>query len=231
MVIPESLWDAVNKIQDTILICAPAVSQHVALAALRVGASLRDAHLGRARRDAPPHGRRPRPARRWTTCRSRRRVLLLPARAIVDRRDALDRAADPRAQRRGHSGIGLRRTRRLLRPRVVRRAGRCDGDGGHAAGSSTDCTRSPDAMKLITWNVNGIRARQAQLQQLLAAEQPDVVCLQEIKASPDQVPALLVVARRLLVLLARRRRVFRRGAAGAAASMRCRLAAVPASVF
>jgi exodeoxyribonuclease-3 len=39
--------------------------------------------------------------------------------------------------------------------------------------------------------VNGIRARQAQVQDLIAAEQPDVVCLQEIKASPEQVPALL----------------------------------------
>jgi aspartate/methionine/tyrosine aminotransferase len=37
MVVPESLADAVNKIQDTILICPPAVSQHAALAALQVG--------------------------------------------------------------------------------------------------------------------------------------------------------------------------------------------------
>ena len=47
-------------------------------------------------------------------------------------------------------------------------------------------------MKIITWNVNGIRARQAQVEELIAAEQPDVLCLQEIKAAPDQVPALLV---------------------------------------
>ena len=37
MVIPESLWDAVNKIQDTILICAGAISQEAAIAALAVG--------------------------------------------------------------------------------------------------------------------------------------------------------------------------------------------------
>jgi aspartate/methionine/tyrosine aminotransferase len=37
MVIPESLWDAINKIQDTLLICAPVVSQVAAVAALRVG--------------------------------------------------------------------------------------------------------------------------------------------------------------------------------------------------
>lgn len=41
-------------------------------------------------------------------------------------------------------------------------------------------------MKIATWNVNGIRARQAQLLDWLAAEQPDIVCLQEIKASLDQ---------------------------------------------
>ena len=45
MVIPESLWTAVNKIQDTILICAPAVSQAAAFAALRVGADYARAHL------------------------------------------------------------------------------------------------------------------------------------------------------------------------------------------
>ena len=49
-------------------------------------------------------------------------------------------------------------------------------------------------MKIITWNVNGIRARQQELADLLSAEQPDLVCLQEIKASPDRVPELLVAA-------------------------------------
>jgi aspartate/methionine/tyrosine aminotransferase len=37
MVIPELLWDAVDKIQDTLLICAPLISQAAAVAALRVG--------------------------------------------------------------------------------------------------------------------------------------------------------------------------------------------------
>ena len=46
-------------------------------------------------------------------------------------------------------------------------------------------------MKIATWNVNGIRARQAQLEEWVASERPDVVCLQEIKASADQVPAAL----------------------------------------
>jgi len=43
-------------------------------------------------------------------------------------------------------------------------------------------------VKLATWNVNGIRARQAQVQDFLDREQPDVLCLQEIKASIDQLP-------------------------------------------
>jgi len=43
-------------------------------------------------------------------------------------------------------------------------------------------------MKIATWNVNGLRARQGQLLDWLAAEKPDIVCLQEIKASLDQLP-------------------------------------------
>ena len=46
-------------------------------------------------------------------------------------------------------------------------------------------------MKIATWNVNGIRARQAQLQEWIESERPDVVCLQEIKASVDQLPVWL----------------------------------------
>jgi len=41
-------------------------------------------------------------------------------------------------------------------------------------------------LKIATWNVNGIRARQAEVLGWLAQEKPDVVCLQEIKASIDQ---------------------------------------------
>jgi exodeoxyribonuclease III len=46
-------------------------------------------------------------------------------------------------------------------------------------------------MKIATWNVNGIRAREAQVAEWLADELPDVACLQELKARPEQVPALL----------------------------------------
>src|SRR5258708_2104152 len=46
-------------------------------------------------------------------------------------------------------------------------------------------------MKVATWNVTGIRARQSQLQEWIEREQPDIVCLQEIKASMDQLPVWL----------------------------------------
>ena len=46
-------------------------------------------------------------------------------------------------------------------------------------------------MKIATWNVNGIRAREAQMVEWVEREQPDVVCLQEIKAKPEQVPEAL----------------------------------------
>lgn len=47
-------------------------------------------------------------------------------------------------------------------------------------------------MKIATWNVNGIRARQAQVLDWLERESPDVACLQEIKAARDQVPPSLL---------------------------------------
>lgn len=42
-------------------------------------------------------------------------------------------------------------------------------------------------MEIITWNVNGIRAvqRKGQLERILA-EKPDILCIQETKAHPDQ---------------------------------------------
>jgi exodeoxyribonuclease-3 len=46
-------------------------------------------------------------------------------------------------------------------------------------------------VKVATWNVNGIRARSSQVAHWIDGEAPDVICLQEIKAKPDQVPAPL----------------------------------------
>jgi exodeoxyribonuclease III len=42
-------------------------------------------------------------------------------------------------------------------------------------------------MKIATWNVNGIRARRDQFVAWISSEKPDIVCLQEIKASPAQI--------------------------------------------
>ena len=43
-------------------------------------------------------------------------------------------------------------------------------------------------MKIATWNVNGIRARETQLCEWIERDQPDVVCLQELKAEVAQIP-------------------------------------------
>ena len=44
-------------------------------------------------------------------------------------------------------------------------------------------------MKIFSWNVNGIRAvtRKGALQRFLEEEKPDILCLQEIKAKPEQI--------------------------------------------
>ena len=46
-------------------------------------------------------------------------------------------------------------------------------------------------LKIATWNVNGIRAREAQVLEWIERERPDVVCLQELKSAVAQVPAAL----------------------------------------
>ena len=43
-------------------------------------------------------------------------------------------------------------------------------------------------MKLVTFNLNGIRARLPRLIEYLAREAPDVVCLQELKCADDALP-------------------------------------------
>ncbi|HWF84597.1 MAG TPA: exodeoxyribonuclease III [Vicinamibacterales bacterium] len=46
-------------------------------------------------------------------------------------------------------------------------------------------------LKVASWNVNGIRARQSEVQEWIDRERPDIVCLQELKATSDQVPTAL----------------------------------------
>lgn len=45
-------------------------------------------------------------------------------------------------------------------------------------------------LRIATWNVNGIRARQTELAEWLQLERPDVVCLQELKAELAQIPEI-----------------------------------------
>ena len=49
-------------------------------------------------------------------------------------------------------------------------------------------------MKIVTWNINGVRARIENLVHWLEESQPDIVCLQEIKTVDEQFPRLEVEA-------------------------------------
>ncbi|HVR07424.1 MAG TPA: endonuclease/exonuclease/phosphatase family protein, partial [Thermoanaerobaculia bacterium] len=44
------------------------------------------------------------------------------------------------------------------------------------------------SLTLATWNVNGLRARASQFLEWLGRDRPQVVCLQEIKSKPEQLP-------------------------------------------
>ena len=71
MVIPETLWTAVNKIQDTLLICPPHVSQAAAVGALAAGRAYCEPHVAHACRRARSRPRRA-SARSATSARRRR---------------------------------------------------------------------------------------------------------------------------------------------------------------
>lgn len=49
-------------------------------------------------------------------------------------------------------------------------------------------------MKIVSWNLNSIRARQERLLAYLAAAKPDVLCLQELKCTEDDFPAAEIEA-------------------------------------
>jgi len=71
---------------------------------------------------------------------------------------------------------------------------RLSGGSGEEAGirgcAVGDSRSSLEPMKLISWNVNGLRAAlRGGFAEFLAREAPDVLCLQEIKATPDDVVA------------------------------------------
>jgi len=43
-------------------------------------------------------------------------------------------------------------------------------------------------MRIVTWNINSVRARLARVEEFLTAYQPDVLCLQETKAQDEHFP-------------------------------------------
>ena len=46
-------------------------------------------------------------------------------------------------------------------------------------------------MRIVTYNVNGLRSALSKgLTDWIAAERPDILCLQETKAQPEQIPTL-----------------------------------------
>lgn len=49
-------------------------------------------------------------------------------------------------------------------------------------------------MRIVTYNVNGIKARLPRLLEYLAEQQPDIVCLQELKASDETFPEADIAA-------------------------------------
>ncbi len=49
-------------------------------------------------------------------------------------------------------------------------------------------------MKIVTWNINGVRARIDNFLHWLQESQPDIACLQEIKTVDDQFPRLEIQA-------------------------------------
>jgi len=48
-------------------------------------------------------------------------------------------------------------------------------------------------VRIATWNVNGLRAREAQFVEWVRRDRPEVVCLQEIKATPEQLGETLTM--------------------------------------
>ena len=47
-------------------------------------------------------------------------------------------------------------------------------------------------MKLISFNINGLRARPHQLEEIINTHQPDVIGLQEIKVADEQFPEQMI---------------------------------------
>ena len=50
-------------------------------------------------------------------------------------------------------------------------------------------------MKIVSWNINGIKARQPYLELFLDTHSPDVLCIQELKSQTEKVPTEIFTSR------------------------------------
>jgi exodeoxyribonuclease-3 len=66
--------------------------------------------------------------------------------------------------------------------------GWCRITGKGAVRVRTFCPSREIFMKIVTWNINGVRARIGNLTHWLGESRPDIVCLQEIKTADEQFP-------------------------------------------
>src|SRR5215218_4147617 len=98
--------------------------------------------------------------------------------------------AGPRSHAQLHSRRYLREDWRGPR---LRRCAACERhlQRNHRTHDERERANPTDGMKLISWNVNGLRAvLRKNFLEFLEAEKPDVLCLQETKCSPDDVEQL-----------------------------------------
>ena len=45
-----------------------------------------------------------------------------------------------------------------------------------------------NSLKIVSWNINSVRLRAPNVEAFVAAEQPDVICLQETKCQDGEFP-------------------------------------------
>ena len=62
-------------------------------------------------------------------------------------------------------------------------------DGKDPWSESGSVYYNPVGMRVVTWNVNSLRARLPRVLEFLAQFEPDVACLQETKCAPETFPA------------------------------------------
>jgi len=92
----------------------------------------------------------------------------------------------PETARMGTVSQPGRRSARIASSVAVRWCLRPPGAPGRSDASGA--TATVPGMRLITWNVNSLKARWPRVPELLAAHAPDVVCLQETKLAAEAFP-------------------------------------------